>query len=285
MSEEPIKLGYSVSDGVATFGNMKIGTIPGLDAKQKVEAQQALFKTFIEVQQHVKQPSKDKFGATLKNGGGYKYADLNQVINAIQEAIKGLDIAYIQQPLTSARDSVAGVHNYLINGLGAIIDFGSYILFADSKNPQKIGGATTFARRYSISAIFGIASEEDDDARQFQSKPDFYGPDQLASMTVVYDGKHVPLVEVFAKAMAGDELAKQIIKDKDNSAPTKIGVKSINEMYELSKRLLEDQRKEEAEIKRLNEESEKKKAEEKKKVAKSENDVDPFDLVIEDVKK
>ena len=63
-------------------------------------------------------------------------------------------------------------------------------------------------------------------------------------MTINYDGKRKDLTEVFAMAMAGDELAKQVIKDKDNSVNAKIAIKSISAIYEFSKGLLKDRDKE-----------------------------------------
>lgn len=43
-----------------------------------------------------------------------------------------------------------------------------------------------------------------------------------------------------------DELAKQVIKDKDNSVNAKIAIKSISAIYEFSKGLLKDRDKEKA---------------------------------------
>ena len=76
-------------------------------------------------------------------------------------------------------------------------------------------------------------------------------------MTINYDGKRKDLTEVFAMAMAGDELAKQVIKEKDNSVTTKIAIKSISAIYDYSKGLMEDRDKEkskqEAENKKIKE--------------------------------
>ena len=86
------------TSGIDKIGNFAVYTIGGLDAQQIVEAKLALMKDFSEVQANIKQPKKDKQGAQFRNGQSYKYADLNSVISEIQEASKGHDIAYIQQP-------------------------------------------------------------------------------------------------------------------------------------------------------------------------------------------
>ena len=220
------------------IGQICFKSIAGLKPEDALKAKLALMSAFVNVQKKLQQPSKDK------QGYGYKYADLNGVIKAIQEASEDEDIAYIQQPITVGGQT--GIHNYLLNSQGAIFDFGSYLLDIGSPNPQEYGKALTYARRYSISAIYGIASEDDTDAKEFKSKPDYMTPRELKGMTIAYNGKRKDLTEVFAMAMAGDELAKQVIKDKDNSVNAKIAIKSISAIYEFSKGLLKDRDKEKA---------------------------------------
>ena len=41
-----------------------------------------------------------------------------------------------------------------------------WVTFVSSIAPQSIGSAITYAKRYSLSATFGINSETDDDAQQ-----------------------------------------------------------------------------------------------------------------------
>lgn len=220
------------------IGQAYFKAISGLSPEAALKAKLALLSSFINVQHKLLQPTKDK------QGYGYKYADLNGVIKAIQDASADEDIAYIQQPVTNGGKT--GVHNYLINSQGAIFDFGAYLLDISSPNPQDYGKAQTYARRYSISAIYGIASEDDTDAKEFKSKPDYMTPKELKGMTINYDGKRKDLTEVFAMAMAGDELAKQVIKGKDNSVNTKIAIKSISAIYDFSKKLMDDRNKEKA---------------------------------------
>lgn len=220
------------------IGQAYFKAISGLSPEAAVKAKLALLSSFVNVQAKLEQPSKDK------DGYGYKYADLNGVIKQIQKASEGEDIAFLQQPVTVGGDT--GVHNYLFNSKGAIFDFGTYLLPIGAPNPQKYGTALTYARRYSISAIYGIASEDDTDAQEFNSKPDYMTPNELKGVTINYDGKQTDLVEVFAKAMAGDELAKQVIKEKDNSVNTKIAIKSISDIYNLSKKLMDEREKEKA---------------------------------------
>ena len=129
------------------FSGMQVRTISGLDAQQIADAKCSIMQDFIQVQANITQPQKDKEGMH-----GAKYATLNNVLSSIKEASKGIDLAFIQQPLMQGGKS--GVINYLINSKGAIMDFGAYLLDVGGSKPQDAGGALTYARRYSISAIF-----------------------------------------------------------------------------------------------------------------------------------
>lgn len=264
------------TSGIDKIGNFAVYTIGGLDAQQIVEAKLALMKDFSEVQANIKQPKKDKQGAQFRNGQSYKYADLNSVISEIQEASKGHDIAYIQQPVMDG--GKAGVDNYLLNSKGAIMDFGAYLLDVGGASPQDAGGAMTYARRYSISAIFGIASEEDTDAQEFQAKPSFTSPGQLAGLTIMYNGKRTDLTTVYAKALAGDTLAKQVIKDKGNSVNTKVAIKSINSIYEFNKKITDLEKQEKAAIQK---EDQKAKAKKQEKIDHDTAKIDPFDVAMQ----
>ena len=264
------------TSGIDKIGNFAVYTIGGLDAQQIVEAKLALMKDFSEVQANIKQPKKDKQGAQFRNGQSYKYADLNSVISEIQEASQGHDIAYIQQPVMDG--GKAGVDNYLLNSKGAIMDFGAYLLDVGGASPQDAGGAMTYARRYSISAIFGIASEEDTDAQEFQAKPSFTSPGQLAGLTIMYNGKRTDLTTVYAKALAGDTLAKQVIKDKGNSVNAKVAIKSINSIYEFNKKITDLEKQEKAAIQK---EDQKAKAKKQEKIDHDTAKIDPFDVAMQ----
>ncbi|WP_304598905.1 ERF family protein [Lactobacillus intestinalis] len=232
---ENLKLNQPKTPQVDKFGLLEIKTVGGLDAQQIVEAKTSLMSAYIQVQANIEQPKKDKDGAIFRDGGGYKYADLNSVIASIKNASKGIDIAFIQQPINQGGKS--GVINYLINSKGAIINFGAFLLDVNNPRPQNASGSLTYARRYSISAIFGIASEDDTDAQEYQSKPEYMSPAEIKPISLVYAGERLPLIDIYAKASAGDTLAKQILVDKDNSAKVKVAVKSLGAIYNLNQQI------------------------------------------------
>lgn len=206
-----------------SVGLMNIQTIVGMDAKQSLDAKLSLLNSFVQVKQALEQPSKSK------DGYGYKYADLNAVLTAIQKAIGELDLAYIQQPVNEIAKT--GVENYIFNSKGAVIDFGSYLLDITKPQAQQYGSALTYCRRYSISSIFGIASEEDTDAKEL---PQYMSPTEIEKLTLSYKGKQVALSKLFSLGLAGDLAAKGKLLDRDNNNVTKLAVKSMTDMWDFA---------------------------------------------------
>lgn len=206
-----------------SVGLMNIQTIVGMDAKQSLDAKLSLLNSFVQVKQALEQPSKSK------DGYGYKYADLNAVLTAIQKAIGELDLAYIQQPVNETAKT--GVENYIFNSKGAVIDFGSYLLDITKPQAQQYGSALTYCRRYSISSIFGIASEEDTDAKEL---PQYMSPTEIEKLTLSYKGKQVALSKLFSLGLAGDLAAKGKLLDRDNNNVTKLAVKSMTDMWDFA---------------------------------------------------
>ena len=92
-----------------------------------------------------------------------KYADLADVIEAVRKALSENGLSITHQ--IGYTDEKFGLTTTLMHAAGASI-LTWYPLPDISKQnirPQEFGGALTYARRYSVSSILGIASDEDDD--------------------------------------------------------------------------------------------------------------------------
>ena len=90
-----------------------------------------------------------------------RYADLAQVVEAIRKPLSdnGLAISQLVQPDAEA----AVIETILMHQSGEWLS--SIIQLKPVKtDPQGIGSALTYARRYALGAIVGLATEEDDDA-------------------------------------------------------------------------------------------------------------------------
>lgn len=92
---------------------------------------------------------------------GNRYASLAGMRDGVAAVLSKHGLAVIQG--TAFDGGIASVNTRLVHKSGEWIE--SAYPFAVDK-PQAMGSAYTYARRYSLAAICGIASEEDDDANE-----------------------------------------------------------------------------------------------------------------------
>ena len=90
-----------------------------------------------------------------------RYADLAAVRDAIIPVFNRHGLSIIQSPTTDAFSGF-GLETRLIHSSGEEMVW-NFPLPGDVTKMQAIGSAISYARRYTLSAIAGVASEEDDD--------------------------------------------------------------------------------------------------------------------------
>lgn len=107
--------------------------------------------------------ARGNFKAALKDGKNphfkSNYATLDSVIEAINDALLAEGI-FCTQP-TSMEDGVTILHTRFIHTSGEWIG-STYPVHPVKKDPQGEGSALTYARRYALMALAGIAPEDDD---------------------------------------------------------------------------------------------------------------------------
>lgn len=108
-------------------------------------------------QEKAEQPAKSANNPFFKS----KYVPLENVISAVKKHAPQLGLSYIQIPLTE--ENKVGVKTILMHSSGEFVEFDPFMLPLDKNTAQGAGSALTYARRYTLSAAFGIASDEDDD--------------------------------------------------------------------------------------------------------------------------
>lgn len=97
----------------------------------------------------------------------YTYADLADALAACTPALSSEGLALIQAPMVEEAREVT-VTTILVHTSGEYLKT-SLTLTAEAATPQKIGAASTYARRYSLLALVGL-SPEDDDAQPGQGQ-------------------------------------------------------------------------------------------------------------------
>jgi len=96
-----------------------------------------------------------------------KYADLSSVIDAVRPHLSANGICFVQEPTTEA--GMVVVETTLYHKSGQWISSKLSVACKDL-SPQPVGSATTYARRYTLMAICGIAPAEDDDGEAAQGR-------------------------------------------------------------------------------------------------------------------
>lgn len=128
----------------------------------------SIAEALVFIQEHIKQPAKGQTAnVTTKNGGSYSYSysSLEDVQKAIKAAAKGTGLTYVQMPVKPTSSDI-GVHTWLLHGNGDKLDCGVFTMTRDGSArmsmAQAEGSVLTFCRRYTLSSIFGITSDNED---------------------------------------------------------------------------------------------------------------------------
>ena len=111
-------------------------------------------KALSKVQKDLKHAKKDDKGAFGK------YADLATVYEVIRKPLVENGFSYIHS-LTTQEDGTHFVDTLLMHETGGTFKT-SLPLIINKRDMQGLGSAITYAKRYGISMIVGLASEEDD---------------------------------------------------------------------------------------------------------------------------
>ena len=96
-----------------------------------------------------------------------KYAPLDAIVDATRPVLAKHGLAVMQAPLFM--DGTAGVETTIIHKGGHVFST-TLLLPLKDLSPQGVGGAITYARRYSLAAVLGLATEEDMDGNEHLGK-------------------------------------------------------------------------------------------------------------------
>lgn len=97
-----------------------------------------------------------------------KYADFAAVVDAIRKPLTDNGLSFVQL-VGGAKGSVT-VTTRLLHASGQSIS-STLTMPVGAETPQAYGSAITYGRRYSLSAMVGLASEEDDDGNAASVAP------------------------------------------------------------------------------------------------------------------
>ena len=213
-------------------------------------------KHFIQVKSQIKQPKRTHTVKVVTQKGrnySYKYADLADVDKAVMDAcrqVKDKDgntaFAYYFDIDNSSQGVCVQTVMVDTSGAQMITD---KVWFSNSKSEdaQKTASLISYAKRYSLSAAFGIASEDDDDAQSLKPQDNrrrvtVLDVDELNSFKVNVLGKSYLLKDIWNDYLEykDPETLHWLMDQKDPQ--TLQAIKQFNDQYKLKKIL--DQAKE-----------------------------------------
>lgn len=126
------------------------------------ETIEALAKSLAAAQGEMKNAPLNKTNPHFRS----RYADLAGVRDAIMPSLAKHKLSIVQGTEITERGAVLCTR--LMHESGQWIE-SVYPLPSVTDNPQALGSALTYARRYSLAAIVGITADEDDDANEAQA--------------------------------------------------------------------------------------------------------------------
>ena len=138
-----------------------------------------------------------------------KYASLEEVINCAKVALDNNGLAVSQFPVME--QGYAGVETILMHESGEWIS-NKLLLACKKQDPQAMGSAITYARRYSYQSVLGIPSEDDDGEKSMQRGSSAPQMTQAPKITPVQSQELISLFQSKG-ALAGDAFMKHL---KDN---------------------------------------------------------------------
>lgn len=120
-----------------------------------------------------------------------KYVPLDEMIPVCKEALNANGISFVQGAEQSESGDVLHLSTMLLHTSGEWIE-STLTMRPVKADPQGIGSCITYARRYSLAAICGVASDEDDDGNAAsQPEPAKKSPAKPVKPEPVPTGGHV----------------------------------------------------------------------------------------------
>lgn len=124
----------------------------------KSESIAEISKAMAKFQEEVKQPLKDADNPFFKS----KYVPLESVVESIHNIAPKHGLSFTQWALNDDSGQL-GVATLLMHTSGEFLEFDPVFMKAEKPTAQGAGALITYLKRYTLSAIFGITSDQDDD--------------------------------------------------------------------------------------------------------------------------
>ena len=183
-------------------------------------SQLKLIDALLKAQKQMENPKLSGYNPHFKS----KFAPLDAVLDACLGALADNGIVLLQPPVPS--EGGVGVKTLLLHTSGETMDCGTFCIPVAQADSQKYVAALTYARRASLSSVFGLVGEEDKDGEGVVEKPKPKPAPKKASKP---NGQLIKFLQVIGelKKEVGDKAYYQCIGGH--------GVEHANELTEKGK--------------------------------------------------
>ena len=142
-----------------------------------------LAKAMLQVQQVIMPACKDRTNSFTNS----KYATLNSVMEACSKALSDAGIWVTQYPVpVESNINALGLVTKLVHAESGEFQSSMLVMPLPKNDPQGYGSALTYARRYALSAMVGIVTNDDD------GNLATYGQKSLSN-SVIHDSRKTPV--------------------------------------------------------------------------------------------
>ncbi len=188
-----------------------------------------LTAALIKVQTNLRPAAKEGYNPHFKSN----YADLNAVWDACRDLLTQNGLAVIQTN-SPAADAVI-VETTLAHESGEWIS-SELLLPLSKKDPQGVGSAITYGRRYGLAAIVGIVADEDDDGNAASTKPNGSNgskpnnetahPGQITAIAILCNGKGLVFKDYILAAFPNVKSSAELTKTQAEELIKKLNAKN-----------------------------------------------------------
>jgi len=189
---------------------------------------------FAKAQLELQNPPKNKENPHFKS----KYVDLSDGLEVIRKTFGKHGLSFVQA--TKAHENVIILHTRIIHSSGQWIE-STYPVSGLEKH-QAMGSALTYARRYALFAMVGVAGEDDDDGNSAaEAKPVIKAKPKNVVSPEDSEKIYNSMIQVINMAKTLDDLKNWATDEKNKSAKSLMLAEhqsSISELYAVKKKEL-----------------------------------------------
>ena len=199
---------------------------------QKSESIASLAAALAKAQGEMENAGKNSENSHFKS----KYADLAEILNTVRPVLSKHGLAVTQFP--AFEGGTAHVETILTHASGEWMS-GTCSAPVQKSDPQGVGSALTYLRRYSLAAVCGLAQEDDDGHTASKPKPGPApqqqkpaaqpAPQPTAPKPLITDSQRKHLMAIYVGAPRADRIAdaNEILR---KASPTWKDVQSFSEL-------------------------------------------------------